>query len=123
MVSTALERVCRQGLVQIHLFLLFFYYFSIGFPPEITWPKNSTVARGAYSVAVDTLDPRIAATAWKDNSKVYFLSSGQSTAGESCLRRSKTGPHSYDVPCPKLVNTYNEYMNGADVHDQKRLQR
>jgi hypothetical protein len=100
-----------------------YYFIFVGFPAEITWPKNAKIARGAYNVAVDKIDPRIAATAWKDNSKVYFLSSGQSTDPDSCLRRSKTGPHSYDVPCPKLVNTYNEYMNGADVHDQKRLQR
>ncbi len=112
----------RLGTIYIY-YITMYYFIVVGFPAEITWPKNAKIARGAYNVAVDKIDPRIAATAWKDNSKVYFLSSGQSTEPDSCLRRSKTGPHSYDVPCPKLVNTYNEYMNGADVHDQKRLQR
>ena len=28
-----------------------------------------------------------------------------------------------DVPCPEFVLKYNQHMNGADVHDQKRLQR
>ena len=95
----------------------------LGFPLEIVWGANEKPQRGQYNIAVNKNDPDIVASAWKDNGKVYFLSSGQSHTPSIVQRRKRTGPEVMDVPCPEFVHLYNKYMNGADVHDQKRLQR
>ena len=95
----------------------------LGFPLEIIWGANEKPQRGQYNIAVNKEDPNIVAAAWKDNGKVYFLSSGQSFKKIIVQRRKRTGPEIMDVPCPEFVCTYNKHMNGADVHDQKRLQR
>ncbi|KAF0706495.1 hypothetical protein AaE_014077 [Aphanomyces astaci] len=95
----------------------------LGFPLEIVWPSKARVDRGAYNVAKSQDDNPITALAWRDNGNVYFLASGASTKPTTVLRRSKRGPESMHVPCPTFVETYNNTMNGADVHDQIRLQR
>ncbi len=94
----------------------------LGFPLEIVWGKTKP-QRGQYNVAYDKENPHITATAWRDNGNVYMLASGQSTKPTAVQRRMRTGPESLKVPCPQIVDLYNEYMNGTDVHDQKRLQR
>jgi hypothetical protein len=95
----------------------------LGFPLEIVWPSKARVDRGAYNVARTRDDIPITALAWRDNANVYFIASGASTKPTTVLRRSKRGPESMQVPCPTFVDTYNTSMNGADVHDQIRLQR
>jgi hypothetical protein len=62
----------------------------LGFPSEIVWPKNTRhQLRGQYNVSIDQEDNRISATAWRDSSNVYFLSSGASTEATTVTRRSK----------------------------------
>ena len=50
----------------------------LGFPHEIVWGNNEKPTRGQYNIAVHKEKSHIVASAWKDNGKVYFLSSGQS---------------------------------------------
>jgi hypothetical protein len=95
----------------------------LGFPMTIAWPPKTRVQRGAYTMARLKTNPDIQALAWRDSGNVYFLASGASSEPRTVLRRSKRGPESMEVPCPAFVDVYNQRMNGADVHDQMRLQQ
>ena len=59
---------------------------------------------------------------WMDNKAVYMLSNCLSAYPLQTIKRRKKGSKESDtVVCPLLVKSYNEYMGGVDIMDQKKV--
>jgi hypothetical protein len=96
-----------------------------GFPQQIKLPGKkapSSMLRGSYAVCIHKDYPDLFALRWIDNNPVYLLGCGVSAVQSTTKRKLKTGER-VTLPCPRLLNDYNQYMNGVDCHDQLRLQR
>ncbi|KAJ8528722.1 hypothetical protein ON010_g14608 [Phytophthora cinnamomi] len=94
----------------------------LGFCAGIVYKKKESRGhRGSYRIAQSRVFSNMVAVTWMDNKPVYFLATGCSTALTTVGRRD--GARVEQIPPPQLVRDYNEGMGGADMHDQKRLQR
>jgi len=58
------------------------------------------------------------AVGWLDNKAVNFISTSDTTAISSVMRR--VGSEKKEVPAPAVVCNYNKYMGGVDRHDKLR---
>ena len=59
---------------------------------------------------------------WMDNKAVYMFSNCLSAHPLQTIKRRKKGSKESDtVVCPLLVKSYNEYMGGVDIMDQKKV--
>eukprot|EP01006_Ploeotia_vitrea_P057568 TRINITY_DN68190_c3_g3_i2.p1 TRINITY_DN68190_c3_g3~~TRINITY_DN68190_c3_g3_i2.p1 ORF type:complete len:622 (-),score=233.75 TRINITY_DN68190_c3_g3_i2:462-2219(-) len=66
---------------------------------------------------------KLGVVAWMDSKPVHLLTSaGNTTAVESCRRRSKSAPGGViEIDRPVLVAEYNKHMGGVDVADARRM--
>ena len=94
-----------------------------GFPDSIkvaTKNRPAGMERGTYVVAKHKTVDDMYAVRWVDNKQVYFLSTGVGVVRSNVVRKLKSGDR-VNVPCPEVVEKYNETMAGVDSHDQLRL--
>lgn len=64
----------------------------------------------------------LVATAWKDKKIVTYLSTNSDPTQSRTVRRRKKDGTVQDVPAPAVSESYNKYMFGIDLVDQKRMQ-
>ncbi|CAC5408617.1 unnamed protein product [Mytilus coruscus] len=64
----------------------------------------------------------LVATAWKDKKIVTYLSTNSDPTQSRTVRRRKKDGTVQDVPAPAVSESYNKYMFGVDLADQKRMQ-
>ncbi|KAE8977355.1 hypothetical protein PR001_g25154 [Phytophthora rubi] len=96
-----------------------------GFPPALIAKEASRpadVPRGTTTIAVAKCCPLLQAMQWWDRLPVYLLSTGASTAVETCGRHVPGGRR-VTIPCSSAMRDYHRWMGGVDIHDQLRLQR
>jgi hypothetical protein len=75
--------------------------------------------RGSFVEKIAVVDNvSISAVRWFDNKSVNFLSTlvGSQPAGE-VRRWSKQDKIHEQIPCPRIVNVYNQHMGGVDLLD------
>ena len=73
--------------------------------------------RGNFDRSFDS-EAQVLAVKWKDNSDVCLASNFESvTLLTSVKRFSRVQKQSVNVPQPNLINSYNRYMGGVDLHD------
>ena len=83
-------------------------------------PRGVNRGEFVFSRAQDL--PTMMSTCWFDSKPVHFISTGATATESTVHRRERHGPPER-VPCPKVIKDYHNWMGGADVHDQLRLQR
>ena len=81
-------------------------------------PDDKQMARGDYHFEYAE---NVAAVKWFDNRGVTLLSSNTDgvSAMSSVKRRQKGAATKIQIPCPELVKSYNAYMGGVDLLDQR----
>ena len=85
-------------------------------PNHKGWPlPKSKQKKGECSFLQDG---NLVATQWTDKRQVNILSTNCSLGTDTTSRRSKSGQE--DVPIPKPVILYNQFMGGVDLADQYR---
>ena len=82
-----------------------------------TSAESWSLPRGTSRMAVNT-EHQMVAVGWLDNKAVNFVSTSDTTAISSVLRR--VGSDKREVPAPVVVCNYNKYMGGVDRHDRLR---
>ena len=61
---------------------------------------------------------KIIAVLWRDRRDVLALSTMHNTSVTTVLKRSKGGREKRPLPCPTIIDDYNQYMGGVDLTDQ-----
>ncbi|KAG6617587.1 uncharacterized protein IUM83_02426 [Phytophthora cinnamomi] len=83
--------------------------------------RPASIPRGSFKIARSKLVPNMTAISWWDSRPVHFLCTGGSTAIDRGGRQD--GAEQVEVPYPRVVKDYHDFMGGVDVHDQPGLQR
>jgi len=55
---------------------------------------------------------------WRDQRDVLALSAMHNTSATTVLKRPKGGNEKRPIPCPTIIDDYNQYMCGVDLTDQ-----
>lgn len=90
------------------------------FPKEIV-PTKSNLPSGAFRFAIAKLLGnlgKIVAVWWRDQRYVLALSTMHNTSATTVLKRPKGGHEKRPIPCPTIIDDYNQYMGGVDLTDQ-----
>jgi hypothetical protein len=70
------------------------------------------------SQEVDRNGNKTCITKWRDNKSVLMISTASAVNPISNVERwNKVSKQHVDVPCPKVVKSYNEKMGGLDFCD------
>jgi hypothetical protein len=97
----------------------------LGFPRTIVETRQTrpvSIPRGTFVFSRSTQLPGVVAVHWWDRKPAHYLCTG-AVMTESVIRRNVKQVGSLQVPCPRIVNDYQRWMGGVDVHDQLRLQK
>ena len=90
------------------------------FPKEVI-PNESNLPSGTMQFAILKLIGDLAkmiAVWWRDRRDVLALSTMHNTSVTTVLKRSKGGREKRPLPCPTIIDDYNQYMGGVDLTDQ-----
>ena len=126
-----MDRYYTSVALAIQLLMMGFYSIGtimtnrLGYAKSVIEKKKtrpSQVLRGSCKIAFSSAVPQMCAVSWWDNKPVHFLGVGGNVSLDRVVRREKSGQLT-EVPCPRLIKDYHDYMGGVDVHDQLRLQR
>lgn len=83
--------------------------------------RSKDTRRGSFKIARHTSVPGMKAITWWDSKPVRSLCVGGSTELDRVVCREYS--EQTEVPCPRVVKDYHDYMRGVNIHDQLRLQR
>jgi hypothetical protein len=88
-------------------------------PPLISDRELKKKGKGAYDCCLSE-ENNVVIVKWADN-KIVHVASTFVGVGEEPLkmvsRWNKKERHSYGIPCPKAISTYNKHMGGVDKFD------
>ena len=90
------------------------------FPKEVI-PNESNLPSGTMRFAISKLIGDLAkmiAVWWRNRRDVLALSTMYNTSVTTVLKHSKGGREKRPLPCPTIIDDYNQYMGGVDLTDQ-----
>ena len=85
-----------------------------GIPDAIKNPRKLTEGE-----SVKLQKDNVVVCVWHDKKDVFVVSTQSNPVDDEVTRKSKTGEQRI-VRCPQAIKTYNSYMGGVDLADQKR---
>ena len=88
-----------------------------GLPPPGLFSKKKLKTQGESVVSQKGI---LSAVKWQDKKTVSLLSAADAPLQMTEVKRKKKDGSSTLVPCPLVVQTYNQFMNGVDYADQLR---
>jgi hypothetical protein len=134
MLSKELEQLCCQvfidnffnsPLLQVHMLQKKIYLCGTVRVDRKHMPKNFKPDKEMKRGDMDTMTANgITCVKWMDNRSVTLLSNFLPCSKHDVthvLRRKAGCAEKLRVPCPTIVTTYNKYMGGVDLMDQKKV--
>jgi len=134
MLTKLLEELCCQifidnffnsPLLQVRLFEKKIYLCGTVRADTKHMPKNLKADKEMKRGDMDTMTAnRVTCVKWMDNRAVLLLSNFMPCSKDDVthvLRRQAGSSEKLRVPCPSIVTTYNKFMGGVGVMDQKKV--